>query len=423
MFGFPTDFFGLHNAGNRRANTSNALVPHHQGLFGNAMMLPMPFMSSPFGGGGSNPFDTFGLNASPFAMMDRMMRSANDSLLLGGNTSSSAPMHSFTSTTVMSYSGTDGRPKVYQESTSRSRGPGGLEETRQAIRDSERGINKVTDAWRLRVTRRHWKSLGSNRSSHRRSKTCHRTWNERGDGSDIRKCGIGKSRRRRNWSIQERMARTFRTHCRPASPFTPSLSSSARFHTDLSTSSRSTLSDRTSLCDGLVVQSITTEIHEELECRVATSTAASFRYHRSNGRRAQWRRCERNRTVPFISRLVDETKSLVVLVEWLEQPTQTSSTLIGKDWATLFFLNCTAPGCGLLFYCRVFVSTVVMTLAETSSSSHWFLSYAGVSSFRCSQPDRRWALQRYSNRKRASNRIPISLSLSLMSLFILSFCL
>jgi hypothetical protein len=43
----------------------------------------------------------------------------------------------------MSYNGTDGQPKVYQESTSHSRGPGGLEETRQAIRDSERGINKV----------------------------------------------------------------------------------------------------------------------------------------------------------------------------------------------------------------------------------------------------------------------------------------
>jgi hypothetical protein len=44
----------------------------------------------------------------------------------------------------MSYNGTDGRPKVYQESTSHSRGPGGLEETRQAVRDSEHGINKVS---------------------------------------------------------------------------------------------------------------------------------------------------------------------------------------------------------------------------------------------------------------------------------------
>lgn len=137
----------MQNSGNRRANTANALVPHHQGLFGNSLMMPMPFMSSPFGGA-NNLFDSFGLNASPFAMMDRMMRSANDSLLLGGNTNSSEPMHSFTSTTVMSYSGSDGRPKVYQESTSRSRGPGGLEETRQAIRDSERGINKVIPATR-----------------------------------------------------------------------------------------------------------------------------------------------------------------------------------------------------------------------------------------------------------------------------------
>jgi hypothetical protein len=47
----------------------------------------------------------------------------------------------------MSYNGTDGRPKVYQESTSHSRGPGGLEETRQAVRDSERGINKVSSLY------------------------------------------------------------------------------------------------------------------------------------------------------------------------------------------------------------------------------------------------------------------------------------
>jgi hypothetical protein len=145
MFSFPTDLFAMHTGGGGsggRPTNSNALVPHQHGLFGNSLMMPMPFMSSPFGGS-NNLFDSFGINTSPFAMMERMMRSANDGLYHNANTNSDSPMHSFTSTTVMSYSGADGRPKVYQESTSRSRGPGGLEETRQAIRDSERGINKV----------------------------------------------------------------------------------------------------------------------------------------------------------------------------------------------------------------------------------------------------------------------------------------
>ncbi|CAF0730946.1 unnamed protein product [Rotaria sp. Silwood1] len=106
-------------------------------------MIPSPF------GGINSLFDDFGINSSPFAMMDRMMRATNDSLFHGNNTNTSAPIHSFTSTTVMSYNGTDGRPKVYQESTSHSRGPGGLEETRQAIRDSERGINKVQIGHRI----------------------------------------------------------------------------------------------------------------------------------------------------------------------------------------------------------------------------------------------------------------------------------
>ena len=135
MFGFPTDLFGLSSGNNRRSN-GNSLIPYHQSLFGNSLLMPSPF------GGMNSLFNEFGLDSSPFAMMNRMMRGANDSLFFEGNNTNS-PTHSFTSTTVMSYNGTDGRPKVYQESKSRSRGPGGLEETKQAIRDSERGINKV----------------------------------------------------------------------------------------------------------------------------------------------------------------------------------------------------------------------------------------------------------------------------------------
>jgi myeloid leukemia factor 1 len=136
MFGFPTDLFGIRGGNNGRSN-SNALVPQHHSLFDNSLMMPSPFA------GVNGVFNDFGIVSSPFAMMDRMIRATNDPLFFASNNNTNAPVHSFTSTTVMSYSGTDGRPKVYQESTSHSRGPGGLEETRQAVRDSERGINKV----------------------------------------------------------------------------------------------------------------------------------------------------------------------------------------------------------------------------------------------------------------------------------------
>jgi len=120
MFGFPTDLFGIPN------NNSNFLIPQHQQtLFGNSLMIPSPFNSI------NSLISNFGMNTLPFTIMDRM------------NDNSVAPMQSFTSTTVMSYNGTDGRPKVYQQTTSRNRGAGGIEETRQAIRDTERGINKV----------------------------------------------------------------------------------------------------------------------------------------------------------------------------------------------------------------------------------------------------------------------------------------
>jgi hypothetical protein len=119
MFGFPTDLFGMPNRNN------NSLISHHQSLFGNSLMIPSPF------NGMNGLMGDFGMNLSPFAMMQQ------------GNQISNVPMQSFTSTTVMSYNGSDGRPKVYQETTSRNRGPGGIEETRQAVRDTERGINKV----------------------------------------------------------------------------------------------------------------------------------------------------------------------------------------------------------------------------------------------------------------------------------------
>ena len=50
----------------------------------------------------------------------------------------------YSSSTVMSYSNTgNGAPKIYQASTSTKQLPGGIRETRKAVKDSERGIEKV----------------------------------------------------------------------------------------------------------------------------------------------------------------------------------------------------------------------------------------------------------------------------------------
>lgn len=130
MFGFPIDLFGIQNSNNPQMN-NNALIPQHQAFFGNPIMIPSPFahMNSLMG--------PFGMNPSPFAMMNQLMHEIPQN--------SNGPMQSFSSTTVMSYNGTDGRPKVYQETKSCNRGPGGIEETRQTVRDTERRINKVRE--------------------------------------------------------------------------------------------------------------------------------------------------------------------------------------------------------------------------------------------------------------------------------------
>ena len=50
----------------------------------------------------------------------------------------------YSSSSVMTYSNTgDGQPKVYQASSQIRQAPGGVKETCQMIRDSERGIEKV----------------------------------------------------------------------------------------------------------------------------------------------------------------------------------------------------------------------------------------------------------------------------------------
>jgi hypothetical protein len=52
--------------------------------------------------------------------------------------------HSFSSSTVMSMtSGPDGRPQVYQASSSMTTAPGGVKETKKTVCDSRSGVKKI----------------------------------------------------------------------------------------------------------------------------------------------------------------------------------------------------------------------------------------------------------------------------------------
>ncbi|XP_004834571.1 myeloid leukemia factor 1 isoform X1 [Heterocephalus glaber] len=97
------------------------------------------------------PFGSFGgmhTDVSPFQAMDRMMlnmRNGMQELQRNFDHLSVDPNgHSFCSSSVMTYSKTgDEPPKVFQASTQTRRAPGGIKETRRAMRDSDSGLEKM----------------------------------------------------------------------------------------------------------------------------------------------------------------------------------------------------------------------------------------------------------------------------------------
>ncbi|XP_048203161.1 myeloid leukemia factor 1 isoform X2 [Perognathus longimembris pacificus] len=97
------------------------------------------------------PFGSFGrmhTDVSPFQAVDRMMLNMRDSMQElqrnFGNLSVDPHGHSFCSSSVMTYSKVgDEPPKVFQASTQTRRAPGGIKETRKAIRDSDSGLEKM----------------------------------------------------------------------------------------------------------------------------------------------------------------------------------------------------------------------------------------------------------------------------------------
>ncbi|KAJ8392909.1 hypothetical protein AAFF_G00071130 [Aldrovandia affinis] len=87
-----------------------------------------PFGMMGMGGGGF--MDMFGMMGGMMENMERM--------------SGSPSCQTYSSSTVISYSSTDnGAPKVYQQTSELRTAPGGIRETRQAMRDSESGVERL----------------------------------------------------------------------------------------------------------------------------------------------------------------------------------------------------------------------------------------------------------------------------------------
>ncbi|KAM5292179.1 myeloid leukemia factor 1 isoform 2-T2 [Ctenodactylus gundi] len=85
---------------------------------------------------------------NPFQAVDRMMLNMQNSMQELqrnlGRLSMEPNGHSFCSSSVMTYSKVgDEPPKVFQASTQTRRAPGGIKETRRAMRDSDSGLEKM----------------------------------------------------------------------------------------------------------------------------------------------------------------------------------------------------------------------------------------------------------------------------------------
>ncbi|XP_041898597.1 myeloid leukemia factor 1 isoform X4 [Corvus kubaryi] len=84
----------------------------------------------------------------PFSAMDRMMSDMRNSMLemqrKFDDLSIQPDGHSFSSSSMMTYSKMgDEPPKVFQASTQTRTAPGGVKETRKALKDSESGLEKM----------------------------------------------------------------------------------------------------------------------------------------------------------------------------------------------------------------------------------------------------------------------------------------
>ncbi|XP_041573946.2 myeloid leukemia factor 1 isoform X2 [Taeniopygia guttata] len=104
------------------------------------------FSLMPFAGFGRGWDADFG---DPFSAMDRMMSNMRNSMLemhrKFDDLSIEPEGHSFSSSSMMTYSKVgDEPPKVFQASAQTRTAPGGVKETRKALKDSESGLEKIS---------------------------------------------------------------------------------------------------------------------------------------------------------------------------------------------------------------------------------------------------------------------------------------
>ncbi|MBN3324609.1 MLF1 factor, partial [Atractosteus spatula] len=92
---------------------------------------------------------------NPFSMMDSMMSSMRNRVVEMHrnfeNLSNDSNVHSFSSSSVMTYSKVGDEPaKVFQATNQTRRAPGGIKETRQSLKDSESGLEKMAIGHHIR---------------------------------------------------------------------------------------------------------------------------------------------------------------------------------------------------------------------------------------------------------------------------------
>ncbi|KAK2847224.1 hypothetical protein Q5P01_010223 [Channa striata] len=93
-------------------------------------------------------FDSTDMMMNPFGMIDNMMttmRTRMEEMHRNLDTQpTNSNTHSFSSSSVMTYSKVGNEaPKIFQATSSTRQAPGGIKETRRAIKDSESGVEKM----------------------------------------------------------------------------------------------------------------------------------------------------------------------------------------------------------------------------------------------------------------------------------------
>jgi hypothetical protein len=135
--------------GGNGGGSNQQLQLHRSNLFNNdPFSIVSPFERhhqhhmqhhSPFGPGGGNPFS---LMHQMMPNMDSLFRNFETNLtpnIVNADPNSQV----FSSSSVITYSNGDGKPKVFQQSKQMRQGPGGIKETREIVRDSEKGIEQL----------------------------------------------------------------------------------------------------------------------------------------------------------------------------------------------------------------------------------------------------------------------------------------